>query len=285
MPRAGRAPDRSPRAARQDGHRDRLRPRRLPRASLLARGEPGIGFDPSHVPGRSEAAPGADLTFVQDYYSEAYSDEEADLICCRHALEHIERPGDFLRTVRRAIGERPTAVFFEVPNALFTLRDLGIWDIIYEHCGYFCAGSLREVFRRNGFAVDRVETEFGGQFLALHASPGVRDRRIGHAAILRSGGLVSRFADHYRAKVDGWRETLRRLRRDGSRTVLWGAGSKGVSFVNIAGGDGRDRLLDRPQPVQGRPLRSRYRAPGSLPGIPYRFQAGCRDRHEPALRR
>ncbi len=196
-------------------------------------GNRGVGFDPSHVPGRGEVAPGADLTFVQDYYSEAYSDEEADLICCRHALEHIERPGDFLRTLRRAIGERPTPVFFEVPNALFTLSDLGIWDIIYEHCGYFWAGSLREVFRRSGFGVDRVETQFGGQFLALHASPGVRDNAADTQRSCELADMVSRFADHYRTKVDGWSQTLRRLRRDGRRTALWGAGSKGVSFVNI----------------------------------------------------
>jgi hypothetical protein len=196
-------------------------------------GNRGVGFDPSHVPGRSETACGADLVFVQDYYTETYSDYEADLVCCRHALEHIAIPGDFLGTLRKAIGDHPTPVFFEVPNALFTLRDLGIWDIIYEHCGYFCEDSLREVFRRNGFAVDRVETEFGGQFLALHASPG-RSAMAGRREPSPDlSGLVHRFAEHYRVKVSGWGETLRHLRRDGRRAVLWGAGSKAVSFLNL----------------------------------------------------
>lgn len=195
-------------------------------------GNRGLGFDPSHAPGRSDASAGADVTFIQDYYSEAYAGHTADLICCRHALEHIDRPGDFLNGVRRAIGEHPTPVFFEVPNALFTLRDLGIWDIIYEHCGYFSEDSLHEAFRRSGFAVDQVETGFGGQFLALHASPGGEksaDRREPSPDLAR---LVHRFADHYRAKVEGWGEILRRQSGDGSRVVLWGAGSKGVSFVN-----------------------------------------------------
>lgn len=192
----------------------------------------GVGFDPSHVPGRSEAVGGAKLTFVQDYYSDAYGDLEADLICCRHALEHMAQPGRFLQKVRRAIGERATPVFFEVPNALFTLRDLGVWDIIYEHCGYFCEGSLREVFRRNGFAVAGIESEFGGQFLLLHASPGHSDAPFEGAQGSGLAGLVQRFSDHYRAKVDTWAETLRLLHADGCRTVLWGAGSKGISFVN-----------------------------------------------------
>ncbi|MCG6863260.1 MAG: class I SAM-dependent methyltransferase [Chromatiaceae bacterium] len=195
-------------------------------------GNRGIGFDPSHVPGRSEAVGGADLTFVQDYYSETYGDLKADLVCCRHALEHMANPGSFLSRVRRAIGKDSTAVFFEVPNALFTLRDLGIWDIIYEHCGYFCAGSLRAVFRRNGFSVKRIQSEFGGQFLALHASPGGCEDEVEAAAAPDLAQLVRGFAAHYRSKVETWRGTLRRLRADGRRTVLWGAGSKGVSFVN-----------------------------------------------------
>jgi 2-polyprenyl-3-methyl-5-hydroxy-6-metoxy-1,4-benzoquinol methylase len=207
-------------------------------------GNRGIGFDPSHVPGRSGLAGDEDLTFVRDYYSEAYAELSADMICCRHALEHIDRPGDFLGTVRRAAGDH-AAIFFEVPNALFTLRDLGIWDIIYEHCGYFCEGSLREVFRRNGFAVGRVETEFGGQFLGIHASPSDSETEFCEEPSSNLAGLAQRFADHYRDKVEGWGETLRRLHRDGRRAVLWGAGSKGVSFVNIlAASKGIGFLID-----------------------------------------
>jgi hypothetical protein len=196
-------------------------------------GNRGIGFDPSHEPGRTGAGSGADVTFIQDYYSEAYCDQRADLICCRHALEHIARPADFLGTVRRAIGENATAVFFEVPNALFTVRELGIWDLIYEHCGYFCEQSLRKVFHGSGFAVNAVETEFGGQFLALHAAPAAGEAGEWKTEPAGLGGLVHRFAEHYEAKVATWRQTLARLRGEGRRTVLWGAGSKGVSFVNV----------------------------------------------------
>lgn len=196
-------------------------------------GNRGIGFDPSHAPGRSDTSSGVELTFIQDYYSEAYSDYQADLVCCRHALEHIDCPGGFLRTVRSAIGDRPTPVFFEVPDALFTLRDLGIWDIIYEHCGYFSEASLQHVFLRNGFAVDRIETEFGGQFLALHGTPGISRVTAPNRQPSDLAKLARRFADHYQAKVEGWGETLQRLRRDRRRAVLWGAGSKGVSFVNV----------------------------------------------------
>lgn len=195
-------------------------------------GNRGIGFDPGHVPGRSEASAAADLTFVQDYYSEAYAHYRADLICCRHALEHIERPGAFLRMVRRAIGERSTKVFFEVPDVRFTLDDLGIWDIIYEHCGYFSDASLRKAFRRNGFRVDSIARAFGGQFLTLHGTPADEVPGASDDDLSELADKINRFARVYADKVETWRARLLDLERAGQRVVLWGAGSKGVSFLN-----------------------------------------------------
>ena len=107
----------------------------------------GIGFDGSYRHERPGQMPADQITFIPDAYSERYAHCQADLICCRHALEHIAQPLDFLRMVRRAIGsQRNTVVFFEVPNVPCTLRDLAIWDIIYEHCSYFSPSSLARLF-------------------------------------------------------------------------------------------------------------------------------------------
>ena len=108
------------------------------------------------------------MEVIPEPYSDHQARREADLILCRHALEHIAHPADFVRMVRRAIGDRPAAIYFEVPDARFTLRDLGVWDLIYEHCGYFTRESLTRVFQDAGFWVDAVEGAFGGQFLGLH---------------------------------------------------------------------------------------------------------------------
>jgi SAM-dependent methyltransferase len=217
-------------------------------------GNIGIGFDPSHAPGRSEAGGDADLTFVQDYYSEAYADYSADLICCRHALEHMPLPGEFLSMLRRAIGDKDTAVFFEVPNALFTLNDLGIWDIIYEHCGYFTEMSLRRVFRLNGFRVDETRSEFGGQFLTLQGSPGCAPEPDPiERAPQDWADKVARFAQVYSEKVGRWRSQLQALKEQGRRAVLWGAGSKGVSFLNsLDVGEEIECLIDLNPHKQGR---------------------------------
>ena len=52
-------------------------------------GNHGIGFDPSYEPGRHSDEILHNVTIVQDYYSDSYADLQADLICCRHALEHM----------------------------------------------------------------------------------------------------------------------------------------------------------------------------------------------------
>lgn len=196
----------------------------------------GIGFDPSYVHQRSLNGYGEQITFVQDFYSERYAHYEADLICCRHVLEHIHNPTDFLTNLRRAIGDRlDTEVFFEVPDALFTLRDLAIWDIIYEHCSYFTRHSLARAFALSGFVVRNLGSAFEDQFLCIDAAPGdiscnaaLSDRE----EIEKMAVDVTTFADKYRSKISAWQGQLNRIEREGKRAVVWGAGSKGVTFLN-----------------------------------------------------
>lgn len=194
----------------------------------------GIGFDPSYLP---DGTAGSMLTFVQDFYSERYLNFPADLICCRHTLEHIEAPRDFLATVHRAIGERAeTVVFFEVPNVLYTLRDLGIWDLIYEHCSYFSHPSITYLFEKSGFSVKRVTDAYAGQFLCVEAQAHTTDCIFPTHHIKALGELkqlVSRFATTYHAKVGSIKQDILQLWTNSQRAVVWGAGSKGVTFLNV----------------------------------------------------
>ncbi|HQF70816.1 MAG TPA: class I SAM-dependent methyltransferase, partial [Promineifilum sp.] len=214
-------------------------------------GNRGWGYDPSYVPEPGYTAP--NVTFVEDFYTEKYIDQRADLIVCRHVLEHIEDPDAFLAQVRRAVGEQQSVVFFEVPDALWTLRRGGIWDVIYEHCSYYSPSSLAHLFQRHGFRVLAVNEVFGGQFLTIEATPaGVEPASdaaatggngqvpAGSAAISADDLLAltadaHAFAASYAAKRDEWRARLRELAAAGQRGVVWGAGSKGVTFLNATG--------------------------------------------------
>lgn len=199
----------------------------------------GIGFDRSYEPDRGEQAVKANITFIQDFYGERYSDYPADFVCCRHVLEHIDGPVEFLRGLREWLGDRPdTVVYFEVPDALFTIRSLGIWDLIYEHCSYFTRRSLARAFQLAGFEVLALGESFGGQYLYIEVKPCENPE----VPIFEDGLDMHELTQHidafdasYREKVETWRD---RLRADGDRTVIWGGGSKGVTFLNVLQGAG-----------------------------------------------
>jgi hypothetical protein len=126
-----------------------------------------------------------------------------------------------------------SAVYFEVPNSLYTLRDMGIWDIIYEHCGYFCENSLSRVFTENGFVVQRLNDSFGRQFLSIETTL-ASDQENSHTDIdmpaVRS--YATAFEKKYEEKVEAWKERLESYKKEGKRVSVWGAGSKGVTFLN-----------------------------------------------------
>jgi len=194
----------------------------------------GYGFDPSYV-GDSEVAAGdGRVTFIKDFYSEAHQSYPADFLCCRHTLEHIEQPPAFMQMIRKSIGERQLSVYVEVPNVLFTLRDLAIWDIIYEHCGYFSSESLQRLFTLNGFSVLDVQPTYEGQFLYIEAVPTAAGTRT-HAAEKPTAlaAEIHDFAERYRAKVSSELARLATIKAAGQKAVIWGAGSKGITYLNM----------------------------------------------------
>lgn len=201
-------------------------------------GSRGTGYDPAFDPARAPAHADPRVRIEPIPYGPQARPAPADLICCRHVLEHIHRPREFLDNVVRTIGDRDrTAVFFEVPDARFTLEQLGIWDLIYEHCSYFTRESLASLFRSAGMQVAQVESVYGGQFLTLHARKGRSEDAPVPIDSLRL--LIGSFAAAYRRKTAEWRDRLRDFAARGQSGALWGAGSKGVSFLNVLGDDVR----------------------------------------------
>lgn len=201
-------------------------------------GNHGVGFDPSYVPDGADEASGR-TQFIQDVYSERYSNYRADLVCCRHVLEHLDAPTELLTMLRRMVeGRKSTVLFFEVPNVLFTLRDLAIWDLIYEHRSYFSPSSLGRAFTSCGFGNHELREEYEGQFLCIEAvqseAVGVSVGDLGHE-FTEVFTLVSAFADRYRGKLESWQRKFDKMQREGKPVVIWGAGSKGVSFLNMVG--------------------------------------------------
>ena len=200
----------------------------------------GIGIDPTYVPGRLDEVALKNVRFIRDFYSEKYSDYTGDMVCSRHALEHIPDTGAFMETVRRAIGNKTnTVVFFELPDVERVLHECAFWDIYYEHCSYFTLGSLARLFRRAGFEVTDLAKDFDGQYLLLEAKPAANGN---HSAPLKEeesveelSKAVAKFQSNYAETVHRWKRKIESVRESGRRCVIWGSSSKCVAFLNTIG--------------------------------------------------
>jgi SAM-dependent methyltransferase len=199
----------------------------------------GIGFDPSYESSEFDCEQVGEFEIIKDYFSDSYTDLEADFICCRHALEHIEHPVEFLSSIRKAVNtNKDTALYFEVPNVLYTFKELAIWDLIYEHCGYFCKQSAEMAFQKSGFSVTRVKASFGDQYLGIEAVPVSYDQDASQTIRLPQEfnsylSYARTFHSRFNAKLDEWKLRLDIYKQNNKKVVVWGSGSKGVMFLNI----------------------------------------------------
>ena len=195
----------------------------------------GIGFDPAYRPERTAAESASRIHYIPDFYSEQHSAIRADFVCCKMTLEHIPDTADFIGMVRGSLRNSPdTCVFFQVPDVLRVLEEGAFWDIYYEHCSYFTSGSLARLFARTGFDVLRVGREYGDQYLTIEARAGE-----GTASPPPTGSdlenvtaLVHSFESRLPRRIAEWRRRLEGYRENGLKTVVWGAGSKGVTFLS-----------------------------------------------------
>jgi SAM-dependent methyltransferase len=199
----------------------------------------GWGFDPSYR-GLDCSADGR-LRFVRRYYDEQCSDIAADVVVCRHVIEHVPDPVGLLRTLRRALTGSPAPrLFFETPCVDWILTREVIWDFFYEHCSYFTAHSLRTAFERAGFSVVEIRHVFSGQYLWLEAVKAPAP----NLGALQPDGMAQRaaaFGAVERQRVAAWIRRVEDLARQGE-VAIWGAGAKGVTFINLV--DPQQRLID-----------------------------------------
>ena len=200
-------------------------------------GNTGIGFDPSYRQDQNSSGEGKAVRIINDFYSGQLSVCQADFLICRHVLEHIYNPQSFMSMINRTVDKQLDAnLYFEVPSLLWTLRDLSIWDIIYEHCSYFSSHSLSQLFIRCGFNVHAIYETYGKQFLCIEASRSSCKTNVldlDRNSVRGLENYVVDFTDKFQNKVDEAKKMLAGLKRAKKKVVLWGAGSKGVTFLNI----------------------------------------------------
>lgn len=206
-------------------------------------GATGIGFDPCFDHRRDDVVldRASTVRLFGEFFSEAsIQGLTADLLVCKMTLEHIPAVGRFAALA--AVVARQSApgmrLFIQIPDSERILRDCAFEDIYYEHCNYFSAPSLRGLFARHGFRTEEIFSEYGGQYLAILAryEGGVTEAPDA-AAMARLRDRIGEFRTALALKVESWRGIVAERRARGHRIVLWGSGSKGVSFLTALGQD------------------------------------------------
>lgn len=195
-------------------------------------GARGIGFDPVVRRERSEHL---DVTFIAAPFEDFVDRVRGDFVFCRHTLEHIAEPLNFLTLLKPAAENIP--VVFEVPDTARVLSEGAFWDIYYEHNSYFSPASLTRVFQRAGFEVQRTSLEFDDQYLVIEAAAepfGGQKRDMPTLSELRG---ASNFVRTATARINQWMAFADDAKRRGRQCVVWGSGSKAVGFLTTLGID------------------------------------------------
>lgn len=224
----------------------------------------GIGFDPSYV-GPDEILGGRGV-FRREFYGPETDVQQPDAVVCRHVIEHVPEPLEFLRSLRAALEDAPgAAVFFETPCVEWILRNRVVWDFFYEHCSLFTAESLAGLFERAGFRVTDVQHVFEGQYLWIEAWP-AREPRVEEFDSKRLETLAAEFTAAETTLTGELRTRVEQLRERGA-VALWGAGAKGATLANLIDADRQaiDCVVDLNPKKQG------YFVPGTgHPIVDYR---------------
>jgi SAM-dependent methyltransferase len=183
----------------------------------------GLGVDPALEEDRDDGR----IRLLKAAFAPELVPETPSLVVCRHVLEHLPRPVEFMVEIREGVGAAPC--YFEVPDLGWILEHGAFQDFCYEHCNYFTPASFGELLRRSGLTPRRARAVFGSQYLGIEASSG-EEAAPEPASGPELAESVAAYASSEAERIDSVANRLRRD-RDAGRTIgIWGMATKGVVF-------------------------------------------------------
>ena len=194
----------------------------------------GLGIDPSYEGPLRDAS--GSLRFIREIFAENQLTERPSLVICRHVLEHMFRPVDFLSSLHAASQAYPGVPFFvEVPDLGWIIQNHAFWDFCYEHCNYFTPGSLANAMSLAGFRTVQSRIAFGDQYIWLEATREATHHQLPFSAsdALSLIHRVQQYAEAERNLIGQAQARLTQLKQEGWQIALWGMATKGVLFSNL----------------------------------------------------
>lgn len=196
---------------------------------LRGAGTQCIGFEPG--PDATRAAAKGIECFPEYFQGSRLYDLRPDAIICRHVIEHLADPLEFLEDIAIACctaGISPY-VLAEVPSIEKALRQGRINDFLYEHVSNFTCNSFETLFERAGFNVLDLRLRHDEEVITIAAKP-----RLGNTQ-REVRARAARFRLEVQEKVERTRRTLEAWRTAGLRVALWGGTGKGAALINMVG--------------------------------------------------
>ncbi|MEL6997628.1 MAG: class I SAM-dependent methyltransferase [Pseudomonadota bacterium] len=194
----------------------------------------GLGVDPGYIPERLLSKGGETVPFIRDYFDPRAIAEAPDFVVCRHTLEHIGPVAEFVGDIASTFGKtREVGIFFETPDMRRILEEGAFWDIYYEHCSYFTAGTHARLFEREGMVVEDVHLDYDDQYIIQYARYAEDETRsmVFADELAEIRVLAAAFPAKVREIQEKWRTFLAERKARGNKVAIWGGGSKGVAFL------------------------------------------------------
>ncbi len=184
-----------------------------------------VGVDPSFPPEAAAELPDG-VSVLAEHFSPAHASLGGDAVLCRQTLEHLEDPLTLVRTLRHGFPAGSRVLYVDVPDAAAVFGGSSTWDLVYPHVNYFEQGTLVRLLVEGGFSVLSSGVTFGGQFAFAEAVPG------SDAPSVPAGPGPADLA-HLGRRVRQERARMSELAEAGRRVALWGAGARGVTFLDL----------------------------------------------------
>lgn len=193
----------------------------------------GIGIDPSYEKVEDLVYDATQIEFIADYYAATYADLKVDFTVCRHLLDELEHPVDFLMLMKQNLIQNPqSAIYLEVPNALKTFSASLIWNIGYAKRSWFTPYSITHLLQLAGYKNIRIEEFLDGDYLGVEAFPDFSGGATQEMTLEKPFQQFETFASAYREGVVEWQQKLDSWRTKKYNIALWGAGMRGINFLS-----------------------------------------------------
>jgi SAM-dependent methyltransferase len=188
---------------------------------------------------------------------------QADLLLVRHLLEHAHAPKRFLDALGRLV--KPTgSLVFEMPESKKFLAACDYSFVWEEHIAYFTIETLRRLIQHARFdplALTTYEYPLEDSLVAVvrPVSSGKNADEPAAAEI----ALGDQYGKHFAQARERTRADLSRLKNEGKRVAVFGAGHLAAKFLNLF--DLQDMVCCV---IDDNPHKLGLRMPGS--GVPVR---------------